>query len=107
MQVFYFIATFSHFLIILTVKRVHFLRARALKDRWKEEVILLNYEMQWTVRFFKNKSEKWKVAADTLGISSGAKAYALRQEFRWKGMAMKSDRIFKITSVDYLTPFVK
>lgn len=62
--------------------------------------------MQWTVRFFKKKSEKWKVAADTPGITSGAKAYALRQEFRWNGMATKSDRIFKVTSVDYLTPFV-
>ena len=62
--------------------------------------------MQWTVRFFKKKSEKWKEASRYPDISSGAKAYALRQEFRWKGMAIKSDTIFKNTSTDYVTPFI-
>ena len=71
--------------------------------RWEEEQLLLNYEMQWTVRFFENKSQKWKVGADTEGISGGAKAYALRQEANWKGMAVNSDRVFKNTSVDYIT----
>jgi hypothetical protein len=87
------------------VKRVHFLRARALKNRWEEEHILLNYEMQWTVRFFKNKAEKWKVASHYPDITRGAKAYALRQEFRWKQMAINSDSIFKNTSSDYISPF--
>jgi len=96
---------FSYFKFSL-VKRVHYLRARALKNRWHEEHILLNYEMQWTVRFFKNKAEKWKVAAHYPEISNGAKAYALRQEFRWKGMSIKSDTIFKHTSVDYITPLI-
>lgn len=88
------------------VKRVHFLRARALKMRWEEEHTILNYEMQWTVRFFKKKSEKWQVGSCSPGISSGAKAYAIRQEFRWKGMAINSDSIFKNTSSDYLSPFI-
>ena len=74
--------------------------------RWEEEHILLNYEMQWTVRFFLNKSEKWKAATRLTDISNGAKAYALRQESRWKGMSIKSDIIFKNTSTDYITPFV-
>lgn len=95
---------FFHFFFI--VRRVHFLRARALKKRWDEERILLNYEMQWTVRFFENKSGKWKIGANTQGISSGAKAYALRQQARWKGMALNSDRIFKNTSLDYVTPIM-
>jgi hypothetical protein len=74
--------------------------------RWEEELILLNYEMQWTMRFFKTKSDKWKLGADTEDISSGPKAYALRQEFRWKGMAVQSDRIFKNTSIDYMSPII-
>ena len=43
-------STHLHFSIINSlVKCVHFLRVRALKNRWEEEHILLNYEMQWTV----------------------------------------------------------
>jgi hypothetical protein len=61
--------------------------------------------MQWTVRFFKNRAEKWKVASHYPDISRGAKAYALRQEFRWKGMAINSDSIFKNTSSNYISPF--
>lgn len=103
---FFILFTLFSLLIFFKVKRVHFLRARAQKHRWDEEYILLNYEMQWTVRYFKNKSEKWNVAANYLDITSGAKSYALRQEFRWKRMAVKSDTIFKNTSSDYITPFV-
>lgn len=60
--------------------------------------------MQWTVRFFKNKAEKWRDGALTPDISTGAKAYALRQEARWKRMMVNSDRLFKKTSPDYVTP---
>ena len=74
--------------------------------RWEEEHILLNYEMQWTVRFFENKSKQWKIATASQDISSGAKAYALRQEARWKGMALRSDEIFKNSSFDYVTPII-
>ena len=92
--------------LIYLVKRVHFLRARALRNRWKEEHILLSYEMQWTVRNFLKNSEKWRQGADTTDISSGAKAYALRQESRWKGMAVQSDKLFKNTSFQYVTPII-
>jgi hypothetical protein len=43
----------------LTVRRVHWLRARAQLMRWKEEVTLTGYEMQWTVRYFQYQSQKW------------------------------------------------
>jgi hypothetical protein len=88
------------------VKHVHYLRVRALKLRWEEEKILLNYEMQWTVRFFKNMAEKWKLGAESQGISNGAKAYALRHESRWGEMAVNSDKIFKYTSTDYVAPII-
>jgi hypothetical protein len=74
--------------------------------RWEEEKLLLNYEMQWTVRFFKNMAEKWKAGAGTQAISSGAKAYALRHESRWREMAVNSDKIFKYTSTDYVGPII-
>ncbi len=88
------------------VKRVHFLRVRALKKRWEEEYIILNYEMQWTVRYFLNEAEKWRVGADTNDISVGAKAYALRQEGRWRKRAFNSDNVFKRTSSDYASPII-
>jgi hypothetical protein len=95
------------FLIFIpSVKRVHFLRVRALKKRWQEEHMLLIYEMQWTVRFFKNKAEKWRDGALTPDISTGAKAYALRQEARWIQMSLKSDKLFKKTAIDYVTPII-
>jgi hypothetical protein len=96
----------NRFISVILVKRVHFLRARALRNRWKEEHILLNYEMQWTVRFFQKKSELWKLGADTPDIPSGAKAYALRQESQWHAMAVNSDRVFKNSSSHYVTPIV-
>ncbi|KAG1782823.1 hypothetical protein EV702DRAFT_950816, partial [Suillus placidus] len=32
--------------------RVHWLRAKALRDRWREELILVKLEMDWTHNFF-------------------------------------------------------
>ena len=100
-----FIYSVSYF-EISSVKHVHFLQAGALKNRWEEEHIILKYKMQWTICFFKNKAEKWKVAACYPNISSGAKVYCLQQEFQWKQMSIKSDTIFKNTSLDYITPFI-
>ncbi|KAG1804027.1 hypothetical protein EV424DRAFT_1474522 [Suillus variegatus] len=34
--------------------RVHWLRAKALRDRWREEMILVKLEMDWTCKFFLN-----------------------------------------------------
>lgn len=86
--------------------KFHYLRVRALKKRWEEEFLLLTYEMQWTVRFFKKMAEKWEIGAETFEISSGAKAYALRQGSRWREMAITSDKIFKSTSKEYVTPII-
>lgn len=62
--------------------------------------------MQWTVRHFVSLAEKWKAGAASHVISNGAKAYALRQESRWRKMAANSDKIFKYTSIDYVTPII-
>lgn len=73
--------------------------------RWQEEHILLNYEMQWTVRFFLNKSKQWLDCAHIQDISNGAKAYAHRQKTRWERMAFTSDKIFKnVSKIDYISP---
>ncbi|KAG2058800.1 hypothetical protein BDR06DRAFT_968297 [Suillus hirtellus] len=40
--------------------RVHWLQAKALKDCWAEEILLVQHEMGWTCNFFRYKAEEWK-----------------------------------------------
>ncbi|KAG2128379.1 uncharacterized protein EDB93DRAFT_1256678 [Suillus bovinus] len=39
--------------------RVHWLWAKALQDRWKEELMLVQFEMDWTCNFFLWKATQW------------------------------------------------
>ncbi|KAG1907979.1 uncharacterized protein F5891DRAFT_939182, partial [Suillus fuscotomentosus] len=39
--------------------RVHWLRAKALRDRWREEMLLVTLEMDWTCKFFLWKTTIW------------------------------------------------
>ncbi|KAG1867096.1 hypothetical protein C8R48DRAFT_747493 [Suillus tomentosus] len=39
--------------------RVHWLRAKALWDRWREEMLLVKLEMDWTCKFFLWKTTQW------------------------------------------------
>lgn len=91
-------------LTFLTVKRVHWLRARALNQRWHEEVILVEYEMQWTVRYFLYKCKEWEVGKDKADVSAGARAYAVRQVRRWRQFAAAADDLFSRTTVHYVSP---
>ncbi|KAG1891627.1 uncharacterized protein F5891DRAFT_964296, partial [Suillus fuscotomentosus] len=38
---------------------VHWLRAKALQDRWREEMLLVKLEMDWTCKFFLWKTTQW------------------------------------------------
>ncbi|KAF8150124.1 hypothetical protein B0H34DRAFT_826383 [Crassisporium funariophilum] len=64
---------------LLEFKHVHWLRARALNHRWHEEVVLVTYEMQWTVRYFLHQCKQWQEGADNPDVSAGARSYAVRQ----------------------------
>lgn len=91
-------------LIFFAVRRVHWLRARALNERWHEEKILVGYEMQWTVRYFLYKCKEWEEGRDTVGVSAGGKVYAARQARRWKAYAEAADTLFSRTTGHYLSP---
>ncbi|KAG1802812.1 uncharacterized protein HD556DRAFT_1227489, partial [Suillus plorans] len=39
--------------------QVHWLQEKALQDRWKEEMILVQLEMDWTCNFFMWKATQW------------------------------------------------
>jgi hypothetical protein len=94
-------------LTFLAVKRVHWLRARALNQRWHEEKILVEYEMQWTVRYFLHKCKEWEKGRDEADVSAGARAYAARQVRRWRQSAEAADSLFSRTTRHYVSPLHK
>ena len=101
-----FVYIFLHDLIadIFQVKCVHWLHAHAQKDRWHEEVVLVTYEMQWTVQYFLHKSHQWKDAAGGLNISPGAQAYAHWQCNMWRMLGRIADKVFINTTSQYSSP---
>lgn len=86
------------------VKRVHWLRGRAQKQRWHEEVLLVTYEMQWTVRYFVQKGNKWNRDVERSDVAPGARAYGRRQGGWWIKLAYVADKVFKDTTRHYLSP---
>ena len=45
--------------------RVNWLRAKARRDRWAEEKVLLHHEIQWTRNSFEYMKKKWMDRATT------------------------------------------
>ena len=68
--------------------------------RWREECILVRYEMEWTVRYFSHKGDLWTLG-DTTDVSPGAAAYAHRQVAMWCDLAHYADKSFKTVNVNY------
>lgn len=91
----------SSCLIIQTVKHVHWLHARAQKDRWHKEVLLVTYEMQWTVRYFMQKGNKSLDEANGPDVAPGPQAYTRRQGSWWTNLAYLANRLFKCTTIQY------
>jgi hypothetical protein len=79
----------------LSVYRINWLRARAKKIRWEEEIELIPKEMEWTVLFFKHKAEEWQSLVDIAG-TSGQRSYAERQRAMWTGLQYKTTESFNI-----------
>jgi|SRR5882762_1463574 len=95
----------------MVVYRVHWLKAKARRDRWREEQTLLASEMQWTELFFRYRASLWKALAaessavvasrdtnsqaDTLSKtefrhSKGHICYALKLESMWNRLAQQA-----------------
>ncbi|KIO09325.1 hypothetical protein M404DRAFT_21888 [Pisolithus tinctorius Marx 270] len=63
---------------MLEFYRTHWLRAKAVQDRWSEEEQLLTAEFQWTINYFNYQAVQWHTCrseCDALGTS----CYAARQ----------------------------
>jgi hypothetical protein len=85
------------------VQRVHWIRARAQKNRWEEELLLVQYEMQWTTRGFLHRAEDWQTRYQVPNTDPGPKAYAARQSSQWRYMASEADQLFRSTHPVYKT----
>ncbi len=83
--------------MLFIVYRVNWLRARARYYRWKEEITLLEHEMQWVCLYFKWKSRQWegfRLRANQEGLD-GHEAYAYGQVDIWHGMAVRAEMAFR------------
>jgi hypothetical protein len=91
----------------MAVYRVHWLKAKSRRDRWREEQILLESEMQWAELFFRNRASRWKTlaaesesAASSRDANSSSKiefqhsrghiCYALKLESMWNRLAQQA-----------------
>jgi hypothetical protein len=93
--------SFSSNLSTILVYRVHWLRAKAKLDRAREETIILQYEMDWTLQYFRKQGQVWMErktkAQESIGGSnqtSGAVCYAFRQADMWKMFEEKASSKF-------------
>ncbi|KAG2099270.1 uncharacterized protein F5147DRAFT_582692, partial [Suillus discolor] len=69
--------------------RVHWLRTKALCDRWAEELILVEHEMGWTLEFFLFKASTWltRLTSNSEAQTEGHKCYAIRQAHMYQELA--------------------
>jgi hypothetical protein len=95
---------FGYRQLVLTcpeVQRVHWIRARAQKSRWEEELLLVRYEMDWTTRSFLHKAQEWQDRFEEPNVDPGPKAYAARQSSQWRHVACDADHLFRSANTDY------
>jgi hypothetical protein len=90
----------------MAVYRVHWLKAKSRRDRWREEKILLQSEMQWTELFFRHQASRWRTLAAAISSrdtneahnpsqiefqhSKGHICYALKLESMWNRLAQQA-----------------
>ena len=78
------------------VFRVHWLRARAQKMRWVEELQCLQVEMESAVRYFTHQEQIWEAKGVVIDsqLQPGHAAWAARQSAMWHSMATHAESRF-------------
>ncbi|KAI6021295.1 hypothetical protein EDC04DRAFT_2575543 [Pisolithus marmoratus] len=74
--------------------RINWLKARARRDRWKEEVSLVRHEMLWTGLWFEYHKNMWEKRA-LQSTEPGKQAYANKQMGLWSDFAKKARFMFQ------------
>ncbi|KAI5987803.1 hypothetical protein EDC04DRAFT_2588969, partial [Pisolithus marmoratus] len=81
------------------VYRINWLKARARRDRWKEEVLLVRHEMLWTSLWFKHHKNIWEKRA-LQSTEPGKEAYANKQIGLWSDFDKKARLMFQGKQMD-------
>lgn len=78
------------------VYRVHWLRAKAQKTRWIEELQCLQVEMESAVRYFQHQEQLWQHKQERIEPQTqpGHAAWAARQSAMWHSMATQAGSRF-------------
>ena len=78
------------------VYRVHWLRAKAQKARWIEELQCLQVEMESAIRYFQHQEQFWEMRRELIEpqTQSGHAAWAARQSTMWHSMATQAHSRF-------------
>jgi hypothetical protein len=74
--------------------RLHWLRARAQYNRWAEEVLLTQHEMEWTTRYFMHMANKWKLISALHPDRKGHAAFAAQQIGTWEELGRVADETY-------------
>jgi hypothetical protein len=85
---------------------VHWLRAKAQKTWWVEELQCLQVEMESAVRYFRYQEQFWKEKHRLIepGMQPGHAAWAARQNATWHSMATWADSRFNDLLKCHLPP---
>ena len=72
------------------------MRAKAHQDRWKEELLIVQHEMKWTVRWFKHQIKEWTARLNKSVEENklGHTAYAEKQIAMWKMFIKEAEHGF-------------
>ncbi|KAI6107201.1 hypothetical protein EDD16DRAFT_1523372 [Pisolithus croceorrhizus] len=79
--------------------RINWLKARARRDRWKEEVSLVRHEMLWTRLWFEYHKSMWEQRA-LQSTEPGKEAYARKQMVLWSDFENKASLMFQGKQMD-------
>lgn len=79
------------------VYRVHWLRAKAKRDRAYEQTVLVPSEMDWTVAYFRHRAKVWSARQDSISVNqAGHMAYAAKQLAMWDAFAARAHLEFRL-----------
>ena len=90
-------------LIFFIVRCVHWLHSQPQRNQWREEFLLVTYEMQWTVWYFIHHSQRWQSASESNNTLPGPLAYANHQSASWYELALRADKAFRSTNANYIS----
>jgi hypothetical protein len=92
-----FLTTTIHINYHNLVYRVNWLRAKARRDRWSEELQIVRHEMRWTVLWFEHQMKEWQNRLDESVKENkpGHIAYAEKQVAMWKRFMREGNQGFK------------